>query len=203
MEQLNARLATFTQRQDALVQHIAHMDQTIRAQAQAGNKQAAMTLLKRKKDMEGQLQRITNNITMLEKQKNSLDNASMASDTMDALSTTNVTIRDMSRNLDPEKADRVFEDMSTVNDRQAEIDHIFNSEARRGVNSDVLEDELEEYMVDATPLPLTVPTTPQPAAQAVSQAVSATPPVSASRYTFGTTTPAKNEKLAELEDLLS
>ncbi|CAH0053036.1 unnamed protein product [Clonostachys solani] len=139
---LRSQLDMLTKREKFLMTQIEDQEAIARKNVTT-NKTAAKAALRRKKNHESSLEQTISQIGTLEQQINSIESANINRETLAAMEKANGAMKEIYRNLTPEKVDQTMEDLREHNAMSGEIVALM---ANSGVGEAIDEDELDEEL---------------------------------------------------------
>ncbi|CAG9943582.1 unnamed protein product [Clonostachys rosea f. rosea IK726] len=140
---LRSQLDMLTKREKFLMTQIEEQEALARKNVTT-NKTAAKAALRRKKNHESSLEQTISQIGTLEQQINSIESANINRETLAAMEKANGAMKEIYRNLTPEKVDQTMEDLREHNVMSQEIvAAMANSGGQELIDEGELDEELE------------------------------------------------------------
>ncbi|CAI6100576.1 unnamed protein product [Clonostachys chloroleuca] len=140
---LRSQLDMLTKREKHLMTQIEEQEALARKNVTT-NKTAAKAALRRKKNHESSLEQTISQIGTLEQQINSIESANINRETLAAMEKANGAMKEIYRNLTPEKVDQTMEDLREHNVMSQEIvAAMANSGGQELIDEGELDEELE------------------------------------------------------------
>ncbi|CAH0014751.1 unnamed protein product [Clonostachys rhizophaga] len=140
---LRSQLDMLTKREKHLMTQIEEQEALARKNVTT-NKTAAKAALRRKKTHESSLEQTITQIGTLEQQINSIESANINRETLAAMEKANGAMKEIYRNLTPEKVDQTMEGLREHNNMSKEIvDIMANSGGQDLIDEGELDEELE------------------------------------------------------------
>jgi charged multivesicular body protein 4 len=196
---------TLDKRQKLLEKRIADEEADARSRVAGGDKRGALVTLKRKKMLETELEQLMNSRMTLEQQINSLESAQMNQIAIQALAHGVNVHKQLNKQMDADRVDKLMEDLQEQQDLQAEIAQVMSSGVRLGDDEELLaelaqleEREMDAKLVDAGRVPTAAPIVNQTATTTAAAVQSTTRAIPA-----GGLSNEEEEELAKLQSSLS
>ncbi|KAK7220697.1 hypothetical protein V2G26_008700 [Clonostachys chloroleuca] len=140
---LRSQLDMLTKREKHLMTQIEEQEALARKNVTT-NKTAAKAALRRKKNHESSLEQTISQIGTLEQQINSIESANINRETLAAMEKANGAMKEIYRNLTPEKVDQTMEDLREHNVMTQEfVGLMANSGGQELIDEGELDEELE------------------------------------------------------------
>jgi len=144
IQKLRQAIQTLDKREEHLEKKIAECVARARQKSKNRDKKGAMFELKKKKQLEGQLQSIQGKKLNLETQIMTLEDAYLNKETLSAMQTSAVAMRTAMRESDVEKADELMEDITDAMEQVQEMNEAMAQPLGAVMDEDELEAELAE-----------------------------------------------------------
>ncbi|CAG9999360.1 unnamed protein product [Clonostachys byssicola] len=139
---LRSQLDMLSKREKFLMSQIEEQEAIARKNVTT-NKTAAKAALRRKKNHENSLEQTIQQIGTLEQQINSIESANINRETLAAMEKANGAMKEIYRNLTPEKVDQTMEDLREHNAMSQEINNAMTTASGEMIDEGELDEELE------------------------------------------------------------
>jgi charged multivesicular body protein 4 len=144
IQKLRQAIVTLDKREEHLGKKIAECVDRARTKSKHRDKKGALFELKKKKQLEGQLQSIQGKKLNLETQIMTLEDAFLNKETLNAMQTSAQAMRSAMRESDVEKADELMEDITDAMEQVNEMNEAMAQPLGAVMDEDELEAELAE-----------------------------------------------------------
>lgn len=149
-----------------LRKRIAHLQSQVQEQEKIAktfattNKSKALAALKRKKTLDGNIQKAEATLENIESQKDMLENASANAAVLKTMADTAKIVKQQHDNLDINKVEDIVDEMREQKEISEEIANILSQTTTKATDDEELLKELEGYQKEELDTKLSLPTVP-------------------------------------------